>query len=273
MRILKRSEATITKRVELLDRLRAYLDTVPLLDATTEDLRGFQATYAHLAPASVDIYTRHVKAFYRWAHERGLIGTDPAAVLGVPHIGRGKPHPTRVEDLAIIFACTTGALRLAYVLAAFAGLRCGEICRLQGQDLDLAGPATALVHGKGGKDRTVPLLPVVVAELLGMARRGWLVTHENGHPYRPNQLSVASTKHLHDLGIATTLHSMRAAFATLAFQATRDPLFVRDLLGHESVATTEIYTLSSLADAHTRLAGLSDQAAGLLHPRRLSAVQ
>jgi site-specific recombinase XerD len=46
-----------------------------------------------------------------------------------------------------------------------------------------------------------------------------------------------------------------------------------DLLGHESVATTEVYTLSSLADAHSRLAGLSEQAAGLLRPRRLSAVR
>ncbi len=272
MRILKRSDATITKRIELLGRLIAFLGK-PINDAATEDLRAFQASYAHLAPASVDIYTRHMKAFYRWAHGRGLIETDPAAPLGVPHIGRGKPHPTRVEDLAVIFACTTGALRLAYVLAAFAGLRCGEVCRLQGQDLDLTPPATALVHGKGGKDRTVPLLPVVVAELHGTARRGWLVTHENGHPYRPNQLSVASTKHLHDLGIATTLHSMRAAFATLAFAATRDPLFVRDLLGHESVATTEVYTLSSLADAHERLNGMSTQAAALLRPQRLRAVR
>ncbi len=271
MRILKRSEATIQKRVELLERLHRWFGR-PLLEATTDDLRGFQSTYAHLAPASVDIYTRHVKAFYRWARERDLIGTDPAAPLGVPHVGRGKPHPTRAEDLAVIFACTTGALRTAYILAAFAGLRCGEVCRLQGQDLDFAAPATALVHGKGRKDRTVPLLPAVVDELLRQ-RRGWVITLDNGKPYTPNRLSVDSSHHLHELGIPTTLHSMRAAFATLAFAATRDPLFVRDLLGHESVATTEIYTLSSLADAHTRLAGLSDQAAGLLHPRRLSAVQ
>lgn len=74
-------------------------------------------------------------------------------------------------------------------------------------------------------------------------------------------------------GQSRTLHSMRAAFATLAFAATRDPLFVRDLLGHESVATTEVYTLSSLADAHERLAGLSAQAASMLHPQRLRAVR
>jgi integrase/recombinase XerC len=211
----------------------------------------------------VDIYTRHIKAFYRWAYERGLIQEDPAVELGVPHIGHAKPHPTRLEDLTVIFACTSGPLRDAYLLAAFAGLRCGEICRLQGQDLDLTEPATALVHGKGGKDRTIPLLPAVVAELRAAPRRGWLVTLENGKPYQPKRLSSDSSRHLHELGLATTL----------AFQATRDPLFVRDLLGHESVATTEVYTASSLADAHQRLSGLSDQAASMLRPRHLAAVR
>lgn len=172
----------------------------------------------------------------------------------------------------MILACTTGGLRRAYILAAFAGLRCGEITRLQSHDLDTAPPATALIHGKGRKDRTVPLIPAVVDELAGWHPRGWVVTLESGRPYTPNRLSVDSTKHLHDLGVATTLHSMRATFATLAFHATRDPLFVRDLLGHSSVATTEVYTQSSLADAHQRLAGLSDQAASMLRPRRLKAI-
>src|SRR6266568_3473080 len=131
-----------------------------------------------------------------------------------------------------------------------------------------AGMSTAIEDDPHG---TVPLLPAVVDELLRQ-HRGWVITLNNGKPYTPNRLSVASTKHLHELGIPTTLHSMRAAFATLAFQATRDPLFVRDLLGHESVATTEIYTLSSLADAHQRLAALDGQASGLLRPQRLRAV-
>jgi site-specific recombinase XerD len=48
---------------------------------------------------------------------------------------------------------------------------------------------------------------------------------------------------------------MRAAFATQAAMLTHDPLFVRDLLGHASVKTTEIYMQSSLAGAHDRLMG------------------
>jgi integrase len=268
MRILKRSEVTIAKRVELIERLRCFLGDTGLMAASTEQLREFQATYAHLAPASVDIYTRHLKAFYVWAAERGHIETDPAAALGTPRLSHGSPHPTRPEDLAMIFACTTGTLRTAYVLAAFAGLRCGEICRLRGEDIDRNPPATAFIHGKGGKDRTIPLLPPVLDELRGAPRRGWIITHE-GKPYRPNELSIASSKHLlHKLGAETTLHSMRHFFGTEAVRLSHDILLVRDILGHASVDTTQIYT-KSLGDAHVQLAGLG---AGLLRPQRLRAV-
>lgn len=274
MRIAKRSEVTIAKRLELLRRLGKFLGDTPILDASTEQLFAFQATYAHLAPASVNVYTRHVRALYSWAHARGMIDRDPSAQLVVPHVRKGQPHPTRPEDLRVILTCTTGPLRTAYVLAAFAGLRCGEITRIEGQDVDLDGPApSALVHAKGGKERTVPLLAPVVHELRGLPRRGWMLTLPSGRPYTPNRLSVESHKQLHELGLETTLHSMRGFFATEAARITRDPLLVRDLLGHESVATTEIYMQTSLTDAHGRLAQLAADAAGMLRPRHLEVVR
>lgn len=261
LRIAKFSPDTIDDRLSVLRRLAAYLDK-PLLEATGCDLRGYQASFAALSPASVDIYTRHMKAFYDWAAKRQFIAVNPAEELIPTRVPRGRPHPTRPDDLRLIFACTDGALRMAYLLAAFVGLRCGEICRMHSRDLDLSEPApTGLIHGKGGKERTVPLLAPVVAELHGV--RGWVVT-KHGLPYSPERLSIDSTRHLHRLGLATTLHSMRGTFATTAGRVTRDPLFVRDLLGHESVATTEIYMQSNLADAHQRLAGLTDQAEQLL---------
>lgn len=272
MKIAKLSPVTIADRIEVLERLRRYLDGqhgVGLLDAAPEQLRGFQATFAHLAPASVNIYTRHVRAFYQWATDRGRVAANPAASLVVPRIPRTRPHPTRLEDLRIVLRCTPrGALRLVYVLAAFAGLRRGEICRLQRPDLDLDSTlATALIHGKGGHERTVPLLRPVVDELYGygLPRAGYVVLR-GGRPYDPEMLSVDSHRHLASLGVETTLHSMRATFATCVARATRDPLFARDLLGHQSVATTEVYMESSTADAHLRLAPLTTLAAELLCP-------
>lgn len=278
MKIAKLSPRTIGDRLELLARLARYLDETHgtvLIDATADQLRGFQSTVSHLAPASVNLYSRHIRALYAWALRRRLIAEDPAADLIVPRVPRARPHPTSTDDLRIVFACTKGPLRIAYVLASFAGLRRGEICRLQRADMDLdQAQPTALIHGKGGHERTVPLLSPVMDELtsFGLPRRGYVVTKER-RPYAPDQMSLDSHHHLRALGLETTLHSMRATFATQAARVTRDPLFVRDLLGHRSVSTTERYMDSSGHDAHGRLNGVSTLAGELLSGRKLRAVQ
>lgn len=270
MRVRQYSTVTIHDRLAILRRLERFAGKEPI-ECTADDLRSFQNTFAHLAPATVDVYSRHVKAFFGWAVKRRIIVENPADEMSMPRVPKGRPHPTSTDDLRLIFSCTLGALRMAYVLAAFAGLRRGEICRLQRADLDLDEEygATALVHGKGRKERVVPLLQPVVVELraYGLPRTGWVVKH-NGRRYDPEKLSIDSHYHLRGLGVETTLHSMRGAFATRAAQVTRDPLFVRDLLGHESVTTTEAYVGTSMTDAHARLAGLGASAEGILGPQR-----
>lgn len=270
MRVRQYSPVTIRDRLAVLERLARFAKKPPTV-CTGDDVRAFQSTFAHLSPATVNVYTRHLKAFYDWAARRRLIPENPFLDIIVPRVPKGRPHPTAIEDLRLIFSCTRGALRIAYVLASFAGLRRGEICRLQRGDMDLSVPAvaSALIHGKGRKEREVPLLPPVVYELheYGLPRVGWVVLRD-GRRYEPERLSVDSHYHLRGLGVQTTLHSMRGAFATGAAQVTRDPLFVRDLLGHDSVLTTELYMGTSMNDAHSRLSGLTTAAEGILGPPR-----
>lgn len=268
LRAAKYSEETISDRRRVLRSLAVWLDDGPLLAVTTDDLLQFQAGFGHLAPASVDIYTRHVRALYRWARKRRLIDDDPSEDLPLPRLPRGRPHPAHAEQLRTIFACTpTGPLRLAYVEAAFVGLRRCEICGLCRNDLELdAEVATALIRGKGGRERVVPLLAPVVEELLeyGLPRTGQILRTASGAPYRPDRLSLHSLRHLREIGVETTLHSLRHTFATQAYRTTRDPLFVRDLLGHASVKTMEIYADPMITDAHGRLASVAELADGLL---------
>jgi integrase len=266
------SERTVGDRLAVLHRLQQHLaaeEVHPTLArATAEDLASFSDTFATLAASSRNVYVRHVKAFFKWAAMSGHIAADPAARLPVTRPPRGRPHPTRQQDLELILLCTQGPLRLAYALAAFAGLRCGEICKLRTEDIirEVGRPVTANIRGKGGKQRTVPVLASVLAEIDRAVgdRRGYLLLRPDGGPWGPRQLSCASSYHLADLGIQTTLHSMRAAFATSAYAATRDPLLVRDLLGHASVQTTEVYMASSVWDAGARLGAIADTAASML---------
>lgn len=166
MRLARLSERTIEARTSAVERLAIRLTPTRLLDATGDDLARWQRGLSRLAPASVDIYTRHIQAFYRWATRRRLIETDPSLELVRPQIRRGRPHPTPLDDLRAIFACTVGALRVTYALAAFAGLRAMEVAALERHDLHLDDDeAFADVHGKGGKDRRVPLVDPLVREL------------------------------------------------------------------------------------------------------------
>lgn len=267
MRTAKFSEETIASRLRLLRCFATWLDDAPLLAVVEDDLRSYQATFGHLAASSVDVYSRHLRALYKWASDRHLIADNPAADLPAPRLPRGRPHPSSIEQLRIIFACTPiGALRVTYTLATFCGLRRGEICRMQVPDLYLdAELPTALIHGKGGHERIVPLLQPVIDELRanGLPRAGWLI-RRNGKPYPPNQLSLDSLQHLRRLGVETTIHSMRHNFATSAARATRDLALVRELLGHQSLATTQIYVDPGLNDAHERLEAVAGMAAGLL---------
>lgn len=269
MRTAQYSPVTIKDRTELLTRLARHIDPTFILDATEDQLRDFQSTFAHLAPNSANVYSRHIRALYVWAYKRRLIVRNTAEDLIIPRVPRMQPHPTTFDDLRTIFACATGALRMAYVLAAFAGLRRGEICRLRASDLDLnVERPTGLINGKGGHQRRVPILEPVLDELrLHAPARGWVV-NDHGRPYPVAKMSTDSYEFLRRLGMETTLHSMRATFATNAARLTRSPLLIRDLLGHQSVATTELYMATSMDDAHSQLAGFAAEASDLLRNKQ-----
>lgn len=271
MRLASMAERTIGARLEAVHRLAIWLDPIPLLNATADQLRAYQRrAFTALAAASVDIYVRHLAAFYRWALGRNLIDADPSMSLVRPRVRKGRPHPTQLDDLRVIFACTLGYLRIAYALAAFAGLRAAEIASVERADIDLGDPCTLLVHGKGSKERIVPVLPPLLVELrdYGLPRAGWVLRRDDGQPLTGRYLSGVSCRHLSSLGLGTTLHSLRHAFATVTVRGTGDLLLVRDLLGHASVATTEIYAAPDHAGAHARLAPVTDFAESVLSPAR-----
>jgi integrase/recombinase XerC len=275
MRLAGLSPKTICARLEVVRRLGKFLSPKLPRAATEADLGQFQRQFAALAPASIDIYVRHVQAFYRWLLMRGRINTDPSTNMIRPKLRRGRPHPTSMEDMQRIFACTNGHLRLVYALAAFAGARCGEISRLQRQDISLIGTCpTARLDGKGGKVRIVPLVEPIIAELqiFGLPRSGWIVTRDDGAPYTPDKLSLAANRQLRRIGVEDTLHSLRHSFATTVYQSSRDLLLVKELLGHESVATTQIYAEPDMISAHERLQAVSSIASSLLNCGRLRAV-
>jgi site-specific recombinase XerD len=145
-------------------------------------------------------------------------------------------------------------------MGLFLGLRVSELCKLRIEDIDLAARTCLVVEGKGRKDRMVPIgtrvLPVL-QEWLGDRRSGPVFP---GRGQRPVGVRTAQAR-ITSLGARAGLirrlksHTLRHSFATALLQAGANLVDVQELLGHESLATTERY-LHVLTD---RLKGVVDR--------------
>lgn len=183
-----------------------------------------------------------LRSFYEWAIVAGSIETSPAA--GLPRVKRrrGSPRPTPDGVYVEALAGASPRVGLMLRLAGEVGLRRGEIASVHARDVvdDMIGWSLR-VHGKGGGGsvtRVVPLPDMLALDVLSAAAGGWLFPgHRDGHlaAQRVGDLMSAS------LPGDWTAHSLRHRAASRWFRVDHDLLTVRDLLGHASVATTQVY--------------------------------
>jgi integrase/recombinase XerC len=225
--------------------------------------------------------TSAVKTFTAWATRRGLLASDPAARLQVPKAQRTLPAVLRQDQaLAAMDAADSGAQqgdplalrdRLIVELLYATGIRVSELCGLDIDDVD-TGHRLLRVLGKGNKQRTVPFGEPALDALrawLGDGRPA-LATAESGPALllgaRGGRLNarqartvvhqtVAAVDGAHDIGP----HGLRHSAATHLLEGGADLRVVQELLGHSSLATTQLYTHVTVA----RLRAVHDQA----HPR------
>lgn len=286
---LRRGRSGHTRRAYLSDlrSLFAFLaERVPGsgLDALSlAVLRSWLAAEAGAGAARTTLARRTsaVKAFTAWAVRRGLLDSDPAVRLQVPKARRTLPAVLRQDQaLAAMAAAKSGSQqgdplalrdRLIVELLYATGIRVSELCGLDIDDVDL-GHQLVRVLGKGDKQRTVPF-----GEPAADALRAWmadgrpaLATGESGPALllgaRGRRLDVRQARTVVHQTVAAVNgapdvgpHGLRHSAATHLLEGGADLRVVQELLGHSSLATTQLYTHVSVA----RLRKVHDQA----HPR------
>jgi integrase/recombinase XerC len=220
------------------------------------------------------------RSFFRFLHREEVLPSNPARSIRAP---RGeKPLPTYVREAGIraLFElaearAAENALPGVRALVALevvygSGLRLSELQGLDLEDLDLVGDQ-AKVRGKGRKERIVPLTAAAVRairrylprrEETGAAPdRGPLLVNQGGS--RLSRRSIQKiVRELMDVAGeegGATVHSLRHSFATHLLDGGADLMAVKELLGHASLSTTQIYTHTSrerlkkvYRDAHPR---------------------
>jgi site-specific recombinase XerD len=143
-------------------------------------------------------------------------------------------------------------LRNAVRLMVSTGVRVGELCKLRIEDI-CPDMSSFRIHGKGSRDRIAYITDCTLRQDLGhlvQDRRqrcghgGLLFVNLRGLPIRPQTIRSRLHRHAKGIGIArrVTPHMLRHTAATLLIETGVDIRFVQRLLGHASIATTEIYT-------------------------------
>lgn len=236
------------------------------------------------ARASIARRVYQVRSFYRYLQREGVVDNNPVLGLSAPKLPRRLPRYLNVEEAAALLAApevtTAQGLRDWAILELLyaAGLRIGELVEMNVGDLNLS-LGEARVLGKGDKERMVLIgepaqralhqyLRTGRPALLSEKSRGALFLNRFGG--RLSRVSV--TKMLHrcaaQAGIdrRVTPHMLRHSFATHLLDGGADLRSVQELLGHENVVTTQIYThvsQNALREAYERahpLAGGDERA-------------
>lgn len=183
-------------------------------------------------------YNNALRRFFGYLAEIEKIADDPTAKLPKvptrPPVAR--PAPDEVWASALMHADDQS--RLMVRLAGEAGLRRSEVAKVHTRDL-MAGPSL-LVHGKGAKDRIIPISDDLAGHITNAA--GWLFPGRFGGHINPKSVGNIVSELLPD---GWSMHTLRHRFATRAYRATRDIRAVQMLLGHASIATTQRYLATS----------------------------
>lgn len=195
----------------------------------------------HLAPASRRAYRSHLKAFYAWALEEGVLASDPTDRLPAVRVPITVPRPISKDELRRALEHAMPVMRAWLLLMASCGLRCCEVAPLRPRDVVCGDDGTVLLYlreTKGGQPAWQPAHPLAVQALtilpLDCDGLWWSTT--------PHSLGCAVRKHLHACGVDGSAHRLRHFAGTAWYAASgADLLTTARLLRHVNVATTQGY--------------------------------
>lgn len=201
-----------------------------------------------------------LRMFFRWLEREDTLKNTAVSQIALPKIPHSVPKPLNVEAAAAVVdggaekdsdwiaARDTAVMILLYGC----GLRISEALALTPRTAPIQGRDMMHIVGKGGKERLVPVLPIVsqaISRYMNLCpypidNDNVLFVGARGGPLSPRLIQLAMERLRTELGLPDTAtpHALRHSFATHLLSAGADLRQIQELLGHASLSTTQIYT-------------------------------
>jgi integrase/recombinase XerD len=216
-----------------------------------------------------------LRSWFTWMTRERLIPTNPTTEMQLPREEKRLPrHALTESEAEAVFeqidSETVFGLRDRAMLETLysTGMRRRELGRLELPDIDRERGTVLIRSGKGRRDRVVPIGRRALAwidQYLARSRPRLVVDHRSrvlfitktGRAMHPNQLSMLVRRYVERAGITKPggCHLFRHSAATLMLEGGADVRYIQAMLGHSSLATTEIYThvsIQKLREVHAR---------------------
>lgn len=245
------------------DRLQAWLadNGTDLIGATPENLQDFVATLHDIGICSRSQarIISGIKSLYRYLKLENYIDRNPTLLLEIPRLGRRLPEILSVEEIdrmvdAIDMTKAEGQRNRAIIETLYGcGLRVSELCELELDNINFSD-GILMVIGKGNKQRLVPMSQTSIDEITL-----WLDDRSRLNIKRGEESKVFLNRRGHRLtrvmifyivrdlalmaGVRKPIspHTLRHSFATHLLEGGANLRAIQQMLGHESIATTELY--------------------------------
>ena len=257
------SDNTIEAYIDDIEKLLRYLDTMSLSwsEVQRDTLINFVCTLQDIGigARSQARVISGIKSFFRFAISEGFIEEDPSEQLETPRLGRHLPAILTVDEINSMIASIDlsqpeGQRNRAILEVLYScGIRVSELVNLRLSQLYLDDEYIC-VEGKGGKQRLVPISPTAIAEIelylqhrddlnIKPGEEDYLFLNRRGRHMTRTMVFYIVRNACEQCGIKKSVspHTLRHSFATHLLENGANLRAIQNMLGHESITTTEIY--------------------------------
>lgn len=247
--VYNRSKKTIRDYKLILEDFNQNINK-SYAEITSKDILAYitQLSDKGYRPTTINKRIACLKSFFKYLRDSGQVKDDVTAIVKSLKIPKRNPDYLSVDDfnnvMGNMWSRNKARNKVILALGAICGLRVSEIVNVNIDDIN--GDELRVV-GKGDKERFIRLSNTVIDLIYEYldereSENNALLLSENGE-----RISVRSVQHIIErlsekTGIKFHAHTLRHTAATLSYQETKDLAAVQEMLGHENVNTTRIYT-------------------------------